>query len=59
MRELAHAFLERRGVDNPRLEGDLLVSHALGCDRLHLMMRLESPVLADEVDRALQFLTEG
>jgi release factor glutamine methyltransferase len=56
MRELAHAFLERRGVDNPRLEGDLLVSHALGCDRLHLMMRLESPVLADEVDRARDLL---
>lgn len=56
MRAMAQAFLDRRGVENPRLEADLLVSHALGCDRLHLLMRLESPVLGSEVDRARDFL---
>lgn len=56
MRQLAHAFLERRGVENPRLEADLLVSFVLDCDRLHLMMRLDSLVLAEEVDRARDLL---
>lgn len=49
---LARAFLERRGVEEARLEADLLVAHALDLDRLGLLMRLDRPVDDAEVDRA-------
>lgn len=33
--------LTRRGVESPRLVSELLLAHALGCDRLRLMLRLD------------------
>ena len=53
---MSKAFLERKGLENPRLEADLLVSHALGIERLELYMRLDQPLLAAEVDRARDLL---
>lgn len=32
---------EKRGVESPRLDGELIVAHALGCDRVHLYMDLD------------------
>jgi release factor glutamine methyltransferase len=49
-------YLERRGLDSPRLEAELLVAHARGQDRLRLFLELDRPVLADEVGRAREFL---
>ncbi len=53
---MARAFLERKGVEEARLEADLLVAHALGLDRLHLLMRYDQPVTGGEVDRARDLL---
>lgn len=53
---MSKAFLERKGLENPRLEADLLVAHALGIERLQLYMRLDQPLVADEVDRARDLL---
>lgn len=53
---MSRAFLERKGLENPRLEADLLVAHALGIERLELYMRLDQPLLAAEVDRARDLL---
>ncbi|MEC8513396.1 MAG: peptide chain release factor N(5)-glutamine methyltransferase [Planctomycetota bacterium] len=53
---MSTAFLERKGLENPRLEADLLVAHALGIERLQLYMRLDQPLLAAEVDRARDLL---
>jgi release factor glutamine methyltransferase len=49
-------FLERRGVEAPRLEAELLVAHALGLDRLRLFLELDRPVEPDEVARARELL---
>ena len=56
MLSMSKAFLERKGLENPRLEADLLVAHALGIERLDLYMRLDQPLLAAEVDRARELL---
>lgn len=53
---MASAFLTRRGVEEARLEADLLVAHALELDRLGLLMKLDAPVLAAEVDLARDLL---
>lgn len=56
MLAMSRAFLERKGLGNPRLEADLLVAHALGLARLQLYMRMDQPLLAEEVDRARDLL---
>lgn len=53
---MARAFLQRKLVEEWRLEAELLVAHALGLDRLRLFMALDRPVSAAEVDRARDLL---
>jgi len=56
MLQLARAFLERKQVEESRLEAELLVAHALGLDRLGLFMQLDRPIQGVEVDRARDLL---
>jgi release factor glutamine methyltransferase len=37
------------GVGSPRLDAELLLSHALGCDRVRLYMDMQRPLSADEL----------
>jgi release factor glutamine methyltransferase len=53
---LARAFLARKGVENARLESELLVAHALSLTRLKLFMELDRPIGAAEIDRARDLL---
>ncbi len=46
------SFLERKGVPEFRLDAELLVAHALGTNRLGLFLRLDQPVLEEEVEAA-------
>lgn len=41
---------QERGIDSARLDAELLLAHALGCDRLHLYVDYEKPVA--EAERA-------
>ena len=50
------AFLERRGLEGARLDAELLVSHALGADRLQLFLDLERPVVEADVLAARELL---
>lgn len=52
MLAMARAFLERKSIDEARLEAELLVARALGLDRLGLFLQLERPVSNEEIDRA-------
>ena len=60
MLALARAFLERKGLGAPdgeaRREAEILVSHALGLDRLGLYMQIDRPLDGAEVDRARDLL---
>jgi release factor glutamine methyltransferase len=56
MVRMAREFLTRKGVEEARLEGELLVAHALGLTRLELFMQLDRPVNDAEIDRARDFL---
>jgi len=48
----SRAFLAAKGVENARLDAELLVAEALGLDRLGLFMALERPLEAGELERA-------
>jgi len=56
MLRLGRAFLEKKGVDEARLDAELLVAHALGIGRLKLYLSLERPVETAEVDAARELL---
>lgn len=56
MLRMAREFLQRKSIEEWRLEAELLVAHALGLDRLHLFLQLDRPVTAAEVDRARDLL---
>lgn len=52
MLERAREFLERKQLEEARLEAELIVAHALGLERLQLFLDLERPLSAEEVARA-------
>jgi release factor glutamine methyltransferase len=37
-------WFAKKGVDSPRLTGELLLSHALGCDRVRLYLDFDKPL---------------
>jgi release factor glutamine methyltransferase len=45
----AREWLEKKGVDSPRLDSELLLARALGCDRVRLYIDLDKPLGADEL----------
>src|SRR6266702_4424368 len=44
-------FFARAGVDSPRLTAELLLAHALGCDRVRLYLDFDKPLGAPELGR--------
>jgi len=42
-------YLARKGVDSPRLTAELLLAHALRCDRIRLYLDFEKPILEPEL----------
>jgi release factor glutamine methyltransferase len=49
-------FLERHGVEEARLDAELLVSNALGLERLRMFLELDRPVEPHELERARAML---
>jgi release factor glutamine methyltransferase len=47
----AREWLGRKSVDNPRLDAELLLAHALRCDRLRLYVDIDKPLTAGELAR--------
>lgn len=52
----AREFLERKGVESPRLSAELLVARALGLERLQLYLQLDRPIAEEELARARALL---
>ncbi len=56
MVKLAREFLLKKGIDEARLESELLVAHALGLDRLRLFLQHDRPLADEEIARARDLL---
>jgi len=41
-------FFGRKGIENARLDAEVLLAHALGCKRIDLYIQFEKPVTPDE-----------
>ncbi len=44
------AWLEKRGIESPRLDVEILMAHALGLKRLDLYLQFDRPLGDDELD---------
>jgi len=44
-------FLEKRSVESPRLNAELLIGHALGLKRMQLYLQFERPLTEGELER--------
>jgi release factor glutamine methyltransferase len=53
---LAGEHLGAKGVDNARLDAELLLAHALGLTRVELYTNYDRPLAKDEVDRFRELL---
>ena len=47
--ELSKEYLEKREVESPRINAELLLAHILKCKRMDLYLRFEQPLKDDEV----------
>src|SRR5438132_4738514 len=52
----AREWLAKKGVDSPRLDAELLLSHALGCSRTKLYVDFDKPLSAEELARVKPLL---
>lgn len=48
--KLSTDFLEKRGIDSPRLNAELLLAEILNCKRLDLYLKFDLPLKENEVD---------
>lgn len=44
-------YFEKHGLDNPRVDAEFLLSHALGLERIMLYAHFDRPLERDELDR--------
>lgn len=49
-------YLEKKGIDNPRLNAELLLGHVLNMNRVQLYLNFEKPLATSELDQFRQFL---
>ena len=43
-------YFQSKGMDTPRLDGEVLLSHVLGKDRIYLYTHYDQPLIQDELD---------
>jgi release factor glutamine methyltransferase len=41
-------FFTEKGIESPRLDAQILLAHALGCERIHIYTRFDEPVDAEQ-----------
>jgi release factor glutamine methyltransferase len=52
----AREWLQKKGVENPRLDAELLLAHALNCDRVRLYIDVDKPLTAAELSLFKPFI---
>ena len=51
-------YLQEKGVPSPRLDAELLLAHALGCERLDLYLKHDRPLAPEELARYREMVRE-
>jgi release factor glutamine methyltransferase len=54
--KLSSGFLEKKGIESPRLNAEIMLSHILKCRRLNLYLAFDQPLKEDEITVLREFL---
>jgi len=54
--KMSTEYLEKKGIENPRLNVELLLGHVLKMNRVQLYLNFERPLAASELDQFREFL---
>ena len=49
-------YFEEKGEDSPRLDAEVLLSHILKCDRIHLYVNFDRPLVGEELSSFRQMV---
>lgn len=44
-------YFKEKGVESPRLDAEVLLSHIVKCDRIHLYVNFDRPLMQEELNR--------
>lgn len=55
--QLSTNFLEKKGIESPRLNAELLLAEILNCKRLDLYLKFDQPLKENEVDRYREWIS--
>lgn len=55
--KLSADFLERKGIESPRLNAELLLADILNCKRLDLYLKFDQPLKEDEVNKYREWIS--
>lgn len=54
--KLSADYLEKKGIEQPRLNAELLLADILKCKRINLYLSFEKPLQQDEIDRYREYI---
>lgn len=54
--KLSTDFLEKKGIDSPRLNAELLLAEIMNCQRLDLYLKFDQPLKDNEVDKYREWI---
>lgn len=55
--QLSTNFLEKKGIESPRLNAELLLAEILNCKRLDLYLKFDQPLKENEVDKYREWIS--
>ncbi len=55
--KLSTEYLEKKGIESPRINAEMLLAKILNCKRLDLYLQFERPLVEDEIKLYREFLT--
>ncbi|MDH7604662.1 MAG: peptide chain release factor N(5)-glutamine methyltransferase [Melioribacter sp.] len=55
--KLSAEYLEKKGIESPRLNAELLLADVLNCKRLDLYLKYDQPLSEDEINKYREYLS--
>ncbi len=54
--ELSKEYLEKKGIESPRINADLLLADILNCKRMDLYLKFDQPLAEEEIHKYREYI---